>query len=88
MEKHLDLVVLTSNMLLQHIKLVLHLLRLLALQLDYGTAVKADPLVHVIHFVLLFVEHDADILEVVVDSTELILQLIHPPIKEIGRAHV
>ena len=81
MEKDFDLVVLTSNALFRHVKSVLYLLRLFALQLDNGTAVEADPLVHVIHLLLLLVEGDTNILKAVVDSAKLILQLVHPCIK-------
>ena len=48
MEKDLDLVILTSDTLFQHVKTSLDLFRLLTLQLNDGPAVEADPLIHVV----------------------------------------
>ena len=61
MKKDLDLVILTSDTLFQHIEASLYLLRLLTLQLNNGPAIKADPTVHVIDLTLLFVDGSANI---------------------------
>ena len=76
MEKDLNLVVLTSNTLFQHIKASLYLLRLLTLQMNNGSALKADPTVHVEDLVLLFIDGDTNILLHVADGLELILQSV------------
>ena len=73
-EKDLDLVILTSDTLFQHIKVILHLFRLLTLQLNNGPTVKADPTVHVEDLTLLFVDSGADIILHIVDDSEPVLQ--------------
>ena len=47
MEKDLDLVILTSDTLFQRVEVSLYLLRLLTLQLNNRSAIKADSTVHV-----------------------------------------
>ena len=81
MEKNFNLVILTSDVLLQHVKPSLNFLCLLAFQLDNGTAVEADLLIHVVHSVLLFVEGDVNILKAVMDGVRHILQLVCSPVK-------
>ena len=81
MEKNLDLVVLTSDTLFQHIEAIFNLLRLLALQLYNSTAVIADPLIHVIHLALLLVNRGLDVFHHIVESAMLVLTLVHPGIK-------
>ena len=76
MEKDLDLVILTSDTLFQHIKAILHLFCLLTLQLNNGPTVKADPTVHVENLMLLFVDGGADIILHVADDSEPVLQLV------------
>ena len=73
MEKDFDLIILTSNMLFQHVEVSFDLLCFLTLQLNNGPAIKADPTVHVEDLTLLFIDSDTDILLHVVDSLDLIL---------------
>ena len=75
-EKNLDLVVLTSDTLFQHVKMSLYLLRLLTLQLNNGPAIKADPTVHVEDLTLLFVDGSTNVVLHVADGLEPILQLV------------
>ena len=81
MEKDLDLVILTSDTLLQCIKMSLHLLRLLTLQLNNGPTVKADLTVHVEDLMLLFIDGGTDIVLHVADGTEPILQSVWPHVQ-------
>ena len=76
MEKDLNLVVLTSDTLFQHIKMSLYLLRLLTLQLNNTPAIKADSTVHVKNLALLFVDGNADVFLNIADGSELILKLV------------
>ena len=76
MEKDLDLVVLTSDTLFQRVEASLHLFHLLTLQLNNGTAVKADPTVHVEDLTLLFVDSGANVILHVADGSEPILQSV------------
>ena len=75
-EKNFDLIILTSDTLLQGIETSLYLLRLLTLQLNNGTAVKADPTAHVEDLTLLFVDCGANIILHVADGSEPILQSV------------
>ena len=75
-EKNLDLVILTSDTLFQHVKTSLDLFRLLTLQLNNGPAVEADPLIHVVDCALLFIDSGMDIVLHVADDSEPILQTI------------
>ena len=75
-EKDLDLVILTSDTLFQHVKTSLDLFCLLTLQLNDGPAVEADPLVHVVDHALLFVDGSTDIVLHVADDSKPILQTI------------
>ena len=75
-EKDLDLIILTSNTLFQRVKASLDLFRLLTLQLNNGTAIKADPTIHVEDLTLLFVDGSADIILHVADGLEPILQSV------------
>ena len=81
MEKDLDLVVLTSDTLLQCVKASFYLLRLLTLQLNDRPAIKADPFVHIKDLALLFVDSNADVLLHVMDGLETILQPVKPHVK-------
>ena len=74
MEKDLDLVVLTSDTLLQCVKASFYLLRLLTLQLNNGPDIKADPTVHVENLTLLFVDGSVDVILHIADGSEPILQ--------------
>ena len=62
MEKDFDLVVLTSDMLFQCVEMSLYFLRLLTLQLNNRSTIKADLAVHVKDLVLLFVDGNANVL--------------------------
>ena len=81
MEENLNLIILTSDMLFQCIEVSLNLLCLLALQLYDDTAVIADPLVHVVYQVLLLVNCGLDVFHHIVESTMLVLALVHPGVK-------
>ena len=74
MEENLDLIILTSDTLLQCIEASLYLLRLLTLQLNNGPTIKADPTVHVEDLMLLFVDGGADVILHIADDSEPILQ--------------
>ena len=76
MEENLDLIILTSDMLLQCIEASLYLLHLLTLQLNNGPAIKADPTVHVVDLTLLFVDSSANVVLHIVDGSEPILQSV------------
>ena len=76
--KNFHLVVLTGKVPFQLLELTIHGLRLFALQLDNGLAVKANLFVHVINGLVLIVEFDMEVLVAVVDDVELALQLVNP----------
>ena len=68
MEKDLNLVVLTSDILFQHIEASLYLLHLLTLQLKNRPTIKADPFVYIEDLALLFVDGNMDIFLHVTDG--------------------
>ena len=73
-KKDLDLVILTSDALLQTIKLTIHSLFHLIPQFLNPTAVKASPLVHATDSVLLFVVFVVDIIVATLHDTLLLLE--------------
>ena len=75
-EKDLDLVILTSNTLFQHVEVSLYLLCLLTLQLNNGPTIKADLTVHVEDLMLLFVDGSTDVVLHIADGLEPVLQSV------------